>query len=1794
MRRLLSVVAIIIVPLLGLLAAACLVVGQSAWVHERIQEAAARQLADITGREVRVGPVRGNVLTGLDVDGLAVARGEHVADGTVLSAQEMGLKYSLGAILSRSKTPAAAVREIRADGVQMEVTRFPDGRINLQDLLPPSKKIPPEKRFQGRVYLQNASISYTDYSSTFSGNPLHLELSDVSGVVDLRRPGWVTLHLSAQTPGAQFGAITADALWNSDSGEFSLDAQIADLDLPWAQRRVWPNADLQVRGGVAQVDASVYKVKSGAASDIGYCVNAHLDGARVAAPEFGDVDVVATGPLTVTPQGLVTDGLQAVWQGNQVEVSGGLLDFADPTLNLQVQASALDGKRVLSLLPEKTLAGLPGLSVRSPINVDANIVGPPEHACVDAWLQMSGSVTVAPSKGVRVSGDGVEVAFSLLDAAKPAMTGTVDVATVAAAPIPLGTAGGQLPQTIAVSPFRDVSAQVRWAAGMPHVRTRLELGDVRVSEAEALMISPVAGMSVDAEWAGGMPRVRTRLALDNVRAWDVDVSNLSAEAVLAGSAVHLRDLRGKALGGELFGEAVLDFGDNPTGVYANGTLSDIDIGELSKLPPERTGLRSAVQGRVDAVFAVEYTGGELSSAVNVSGSDLSYEGYGAARAAALARQEGDDIELLTAFAADPAGTVWANGKIGDFRKAPDSSLALDFQLAELRLGQFMERLGVEDIDGVLYAQGRIDGTAACPVATAHVVAYEPRYRQYDADALSADLAVDNEVLDVGQLLLTRGTAALSATGSMSNVAALADEHSRSAALADAEIAGRFVAAGVRLGDVAEMLGEDRKRMDGLAEARGVFGGTLESPVASGTARIAHAMTSTLDITEGRIPFELSDQVLRIDDATIEAQGSDLRVQASIDFRNEEPVLSASLSAGDISLEGIRQLQDMGLHVAGLLQIPVARIEGPLNDLTGQARVVSEKVQIEREALQNLLGDLTLKKGVLKLEHMRCNVAGGQVAATGEYHQDSEQLSAYVTVSESSASDLLSVAQPLVMAATAKKRNAAQQQSLSRSLDSISLRLRGQVYADVDITGSIGEPQAEGAVRLQNATLDGVALPQVQVAANADLKGMHDIVMEATQDDALITAEGSLEFGGEVNLLVIGSGMDLARYAKWMPLGTDVGGELGFTIAAVGQSNKPQIRCSVDVRNPQVAGIGFDVLAAPIVTLEEGKLGIDTLTIRRADEERAADGSTKRIEEEVVLDGNLPFSWDPLGIPGDRPMELQAKAEDTELALLPAVMNEFVQHKAGPDSQEATNMWEKMVVTGSVTSTVQLTGTPDEPSLAGFLQIQDASVALDETRQPLKDIALDLELRGSGDLNQVRLQKAAAVWDKTRFTLAGGAELRSLTAAKLQSNTYDLTLDVAADQQQLAKGLVVRDLGGKVALKGGGEDPPDLMIEQLGGTFGKGKLTLDGTASMAGFRLAELGGNRADMTLTAAAAGVALKGILEGVVDGTIKLAGPGGGVPVSASGKCTLAHGLIGIPAGGGEKNDLYALSSAYPKVQFDVKVALGPDMKVSGPGINAPLQPTPPGAGSGEFAVHLQGTPQEPVIEGMAEAQHGQTQTPGGVATINQLGVAYALRPKRETFKRDPMKLELTGDVWGSAETVVTSANLYGREIGPVKIGMALTGQLPDQWEIQVWSTPPLQESQIYALLGAAPFGYFLAGGEGAAGTDIQRLVSEHFLSALAAGFKVAIFEPLEQQLRRALGLSEFSVNFTFNQPVEIRIGKYLVENLLVSYRTALGTQDEEYDMTVSYEVGRSLRISYTTDERNRSRVQLERVWVF
>ncbi|MFP3904925.1 MAG: translocation/assembly module TamB domain-containing protein, partial [Armatimonadota bacterium] len=511
-------------------------------------------------------------------------------------------------------------------------------------------------------------------------------------------------------------------------------------------------------------------------------------------------------------------------------------------------------------------------------------------------------------------------------------------------------------------------------------------------------------------------------------------------------------------------------------------------------------------------------------------------------------------------------------------------------------------------------------------------------------------------------------------------------------------------------------------------------------------------------------------------------------------------------------------------------------------------------------------------------------------------------------------------------------------------------------------------------------------------------------------------------------------------------------------------------------------------------------------------------------------------------------------------------------------------WKQMQAQGTLATTANLTGTVDEPELRGFLRIEDGRIAMAEKSVPIEKIGIDIDFKSAVGSNIMQLKKVTAVCDNTVVEADGKIELNHVTVPKLHKNKYALNMSVKSPEQNLAGGWNVRDLDGTIELATVEEDLQRLTFNRVGGTFGEGSIRVDGFADINDFRLAELAKNRFDMNVRADAAQVKFAGLVDALLDGSIEIEGPGG-KQASVKGALTLDKGRFGIPMPtGGGGGEMYALRSVYPSPDLDVRLKLGKNMVVRDRGLVTPLKAT-------DRLVHVHGTPQRPVVEGIVEAQAGRTQIPGGVANIRELGLQYRLGPSMGAFARDPLELKLSGSIWGVAETVLEDAALYGQPLGRVDITLALTGRLPDAIDIRLSSDPPLEQQHIYALLQSASLGYLVGDGDG---QQLSSVMSETFTRALAAGFRTTVFKPIETQIRETLGLDQLQVNVAFDQAVEVKLGKYVMENLLVSYTSSVGDSADSYEVDISYEIARKIRVTYHTDEDQEERLQLERVWEF
>jgi translocation and assembly module TamB len=281
----------------------------------------------------------------------------------------------------------------------------------------------------------------------------------------------------------------------------------------------------------------------------------------------------------------------------------------------------------------------------------------------------------------------------------------------------------------------------------------------------------------------------------------------------------------------------------------------------------------------------------------------------------------------------------------------------------------------------------------------------------------------------------------------------------------------------------------------------------------------------------------------------------------------------------------------------------------------------------------------------------------------------------------------------------------------------------------------------------------------------------------------------------------------------------------------------------------------------------------------------------------------------------------------------------------------------------------------------------------------------------------------------------------------------------------------------------------INVHDLSATLGGGRAAASGTVAVREFRPATVA-----LSLTVDAAKVDAPGLYTGQVDGTLRLAGP---APSPAlSGRATLSNGVIsplGLePGAGGTGTGSAGTASPVPDFRYDVDVDAGRNLVFTAGPVRAQV----------EGGVHVGGTVARPWLSGRVTSPAGEVaflgtsfRITGGEALFSQaLGVEPQITARAEQIYGDTIVFL---DVSGPAghPTLALSAN------------------------------PPLPQSDIVTLI-ARNAG--LADAEAILGTGIGQY----------------LFTPV----REALRLNEFSVSYSQQSPLTLRIGKYLLSNLYLT----------------------------------------------
>jgi len=398
LREVLHNLVCFLVSLAMLAGAGALSLNHPGWLHGRVQAIVACELARVTGREVQMGKLSGDLITGVEARDVAIAGSKGLRTGVVLSARKVRVSYDLLAVLRGEQAPAAAVKLVEIERPYAKAVRDAERRINLVELFPQPKPpipVPPEKRFRGRVVIRGAMVEYVDETPIGrNAQGLELTLHNADATIDFGRLDWISIQAATDVTGGQLQS----ARLNMNIGpndHLGVDAELAGVDAAWWYDYFVYSPEFQLLGGRADGMVSYWSVPvEEGARQTGYLASAALRDGIGRLTRLGLEPVVFNGVATVTPQGVSISSLDARWAGTHLSATGALFDYQHPTLDLQFQGVSENSRRLTDLLSPESVAQLPEFEGSMRAEISGSLVGPLAHASAELEVALPDDLAV--------------------------------------------------------------------------------------------------------------------------------------------------------------------------------------------------------------------------------------------------------------------------------------------------------------------------------------------------------------------------------------------------------------------------------------------------------------------------------------------------------------------------------------------------------------------------------------------------------------------------------------------------------------------------------------------------------------------------------------------------------------------------------------------------------------------------------------------------------------------------------------------------------------------------------------------------------------------------------------------------------------------------------------------------------------------------------------------------------------------------------------------------------------------------------------------------------------------------------------------------------------------------------------------------------------------------------------------------------------------------------------------------------------------------------------------------------
>jgi len=955
-----------------------------------------------------------------------------------------------------------------------------------------------------------------------------------------------------------------------------------------------------------------------------------------------------------------------------------------------------------------------------------------------------------------------------------------------------------------------------------------------------------------------------------------------------------------------------------------------------------------------------------------------------------------------------------------------------------------------------------------------------------------------------------------------------------------------------------------------------------------------------------------------------------------------PIIAGGFRAEGINLAALPMGTDGQLVLDGVAAVEDGGIFGPLNQPEVTCVLNAPEVIINGQQVRNVEGDIRYSNGKLILEEFTASADTAVIVAHGTFDPAQGTLELAGGIDDLSAKTAISAALPAIEKSSRdalRKLRARIAARVSTNFD-INGRLGTAEPGESGRSApSAKMPRLRGAVDLAvtDVSLDRQPLPGI--AASARFEGRRAYLKDAhfLKDEAQLTASGSFEPQGPIEGIVSLKGLDLSRLRAWLPANLQLGGTANIWVKAAGTAEAPVVQTAIRVDSPSVYGVDFGNLTAgepmrgghPLAPEETFKPDDEIAGgITWADSKLTLGNGPRALTlsrdgQKLVFEGyiELPSRSNHEQSIRDARLNLSATLAETDLSHFPRLIAQLAPAVAARGVPE---------LGGHGAGVVTVTGTIRRPAIAANVRLSDASCILPggtvqlmringalqlrrdapEARgaptyslvmgSPGTDTPITLDLQAFRAETQPPASKAtvetpkappekplaeatqAKLGDVIHVSAIGAAKIVTTDLEHFGENRFDNIRVTARGGTPAIKNLFgAVNLQTELQLNTDKQGAHKLKVAKLIAEFGGGKVEAGGTIGLSRFKPQELQYNDFDIWVaTEKKPRIKVGRFVDATVGATLMCNTPAKGQPASLDGEVVLTDTRLSIPPIGRPKKKkefkLYSLPITVPAFELNLVLRTGKDVAFQWGNV-AHLPFTP-----GVEAVKVVGTPQKPYVVANVQAKGGTVVLPGSVMRLQSAEVTANISPEPGATPKDngSLPLQFQGHVSGQARTNISGYTITMQFDFPIMRPPAPGAPAP----VVVSSDPPLPEGQIYAMLGHMDTFKALAKGE-----NVSAAFQKEAMAALASGVHAALLMSVEEKLIEALGLTELSINYSFDQSMSLRIGKYVIKDLLVTYQRNLDETNPQFDFKMAYVVKSNFAVSVSTNERENNAFSIE-----